>query len=62
MHSNFPKQPFLLVIASLATLAGSYMTLLKYTGAHLPIMIVSGEEEDQEIKRITRVRTFLKIK
>lgn len=62
MHNIFLKQPFLLVIASLGNLAGSYMTLLKYTRSHLLIMIISGEEEILAIKRITRVRTFLKTK
>lgn len=62
MQNIFPKQPFLLVKASLGNLAGSYRTLLKYTRSHLPIIIVSGEEEILEIKRIARVRTFLKTK
>lgn len=61
MHNIFPKQSFVLVIASLGNLAGSYMTLLNYTKSHLPIMIVSGEEIFG-IKRITRVRTFFKTK
>lgn len=62
MQNIFPKQPFLLVIASFGNLAENYMTLLEYTGAHLPTMIVSGEEEILEIKMITRARTFLKTK